>query len=75
MSGRWIQMIRIDDRSSESSTTLDPQIVAGMVSILIPTLFIVSLIVRRRSNRKTMQQQIAQLERSWQLKSTRNLSN
>ena len=75
MSGRWIQMIRIDDRSSESSTTLDPQIVGGMVSILIPTLFIFSLMIRRRNCQKIMQQRIAQLERSWQLKSPRNLSN
>ncbi|MBE9013526.1 hypothetical protein IQ250_25360 [Pseudanabaenaceae cyanobacterium LEGE 13415] len=72
MSARWVQQAEIIE--TKMIPTIEPTttIATGMTAILLPTIFVVGIVARRKYRQHTMNQRIRQLERSWRLSPYQN---
>jgi hypothetical protein len=73
MNGRWAQQFQMVESQPKPSSDPNAVITTGAIAILFPVVLVCSIIARRRHRQSIRQERIAQLERSWSIKSSQNL--
>lgn len=73
MNGRWAQRFQMVESQPKPISDPNAVITTSAIAILVPVVLVCSIIVQRRYRRTIRQERIAQLERSWSIKSSQNL--